>query len=83
MYELVGGHTPHTNTRMNYGGTDAPGGFTPPYERTHELVLGDLRPLGIYSWISIGGPTPHRNTTETYMSMYNIVFISVMFLYYE
>jgi hypothetical protein len=59
------------------------GGIYAPYERTHELVLGDLRSLGTYTWTSIGGPTPHRNTTETYMSMYNIVFMSVMFLYYE
>jgi hypothetical protein len=60
----IGGPTPHMNIRMNYyWGTYA------PYVCTHELVLGDLRPIG--------------KQTKTYMSMYSIVFMSVMFLYYE
>jgi hypothetical protein len=46
-----------------------PRGTYAPYEHTHELVLEDLLPIGMQ--------------TKTSMSMYIIIFMSVIFLYYE
>jgi hypothetical protein len=47
-------------------GGSMPRGTYAPYESTHELVFGDLRPIGIQ--------------TETYMNMYIFVFMSDVFI---